>query len=451
MSTHHRTPSLGIRFVLAATLGACLLAASQAHAQLINQQVGGVSIDANGLVSKIQIDQLNSLKQDRLAAMQPVPGALQDKGLRKVSLRQLEAAIKAHTQRGEPLSDEMRYLAGIQRIQYVFVYPEQQDIVIAGPAEGWKLDALGEVVGETTNLPVLLLDDLLVALRSIEGAQSTGIQCSIEPTPEGQARTAEFTRRLRNPGANIDPILRKLEEVAGQRNVILKGVPTSSHFARVLLAADYRMKRIAMGFDESPIRQLPSYLQMVKTTGRTPRNMFPRWWLEPRYEAIVGDADGLAYEIQGGSVKCMTEDQMLDAQGRRSASGKTDPRTEKWAQLMTTHYDELAAKDSIFGQLRNCMDLAVLAALIERENLTAKAGWSMPLLMDASLPVEEYHAPQHVDSMATAVNKKGAWVLSISGGVFINPWAPLEQAKAGPQLAPLRAEAAAPGKQWWWN
>ena len=60
----------------------------------------------------------------------------------------------------------IKYLAGLQRIHYVFVYPEQKDIVLVGPGEGWKVDAKGNVVGITTGRPVMLLDDLLVALRT---------------------------------------------------------------------------------------------------------------------------------------------------------------------------------------------------------------------------------------------------------------------------------------------
>ena len=36
-------------------------------------------------------------------------------------------------------------LAGLQRLQYVFFYPQQNDIVIAGPAEGWLEDAAGHL------------------------------------------------------------------------------------------------------------------------------------------------------------------------------------------------------------------------------------------------------------------------------------------------------------------
>ena len=67
----------------------------------------------------------------------------------------------------------------------MFVYPEQKDIVLVGFGEGWRIDARGNVVGVTTGKPVLLLDDLLTALRTAATSARAGISCSIDPTPEG--------------------------------------------------------------------------------------------------------------------------------------------------------------------------------------------------------------------------------------------------------------------------
>jgi hypothetical protein len=435
--------------LLALTPLLAALVASTAQAQFLNQQVGGVSIDADGVLSNIQTDQLNALKQFRQDNFTGVPGALKDKGLRKISLRGLEAAIAEHQKAGTPLTDEIRYLGGLQRIQYVFVYPERGDIVIAGPAEGWKLNALGEAVGVSTDQPVLLLDDLLVALRSTKAAQVSGISCSIDPSNDGLARSAALIKRLTNPGDNIQPILDQLEEAVGPQTITVKGVPTTSHFARVLVAADYRMKRIAMGFEQSPIHELPSYLSMVKSARGA--NMFPRWWLEPKFDAIVGDADGLAFEFRDIGVKAMTEDQFLDANGQRRATGKSDGLARKWSDLMTAHYEELSQRDAIFGQLRNCIDMAVLAALIAKENLPEKSGWNMSLLVSDEIPVESYYAPQQVDSQASALRHKGAWVLSVSGGILINPFAPLASVETSGELASLRDRAAAPANAWYWN
>ncbi len=444
----------GIRTAILAVLAVSLvcLAERRAAAQFINQQVGGVSIDARGIVTNVSVDELNSLKREREAAIKPVPGDLKAQALRKVSLRQLEAAIAEHRKNGTPITDEMRYLAGMQRVQYVFVYPEHNDIVLAGPGEGWKLNAQGEVVGITTNRPVLLLDDLKVVLRAIDGAQSTGISCSIDPTTEGLARIGElFSQPNRVENDDPSPFLEALEKNLGPQMIHVTGVPETSHFARVLVAADYRMKRLAMAFEEPPIRGLPNYLQMVKASGRGNRSVLPRWWMAPDYDALLRDPEGLAWELRRAGVKTLTEDEVVAATGERKRTGQADPMAQKWADNMTAHYDELSAKDSIFGQLRNCMDLAVVAALISKEHLTEKCGWSMPLLMDPDLLVESYHAPHQVDTQASVVRKGTNWIFSASGGVQLNPFGIVEHSAPNATLGGLRAKAAAPSTNWWWN
>jgi hypothetical protein len=422
-----------------------------ARGQFIQQQVGGVSIDARGVVSNVRLDELNELRREREAALRPVPGDLKAAAMRKVSLRQLESAIAEHRQNGTPIGDEMRYLAGLQRIQYVFIYPEHNDIVLAGPGEGWRLNATGDVVGATTSRPVMLLDDLLVALRSIEGARQTGINCSIDPTSEGIVRLQALFKRTRAVGDDPDPLLAAIEQTLGPQTITVSGVPDTSHFARVLVAADYRMKRLAMGFEEPPISGVPSFLQMMKASAKSARPMLPRWWLAPNYDALVADPEGLAWEVRGAGVRALTEDEVVNASGQREATGKSNPLAKKWADNMTARYDELAKKDAIFGQLRNCMDMAVVAALISKENLTEKCGWSMPLLMNPDLLVESYHAPHSVDSQASAVQKGTNWIISASGGVQINPWEPLEKPAADPALSSTRAKSAARSTAWWWN
>ena len=79
------------------------------------------------------------------------------------------------------------------------------------------------------------------------------------------------------------------------QQISVHGVPDTSHFARVLVAADYRMKRLAMDFDPSPVRGLPSYMQMISASGHGMSNMLPRWWLEPQCD-VLRDPDGLAWD-----------------------------------------------------------------------------------------------------------------------------------------------------------
>ena len=89
---------------------------------------------------------------------------------------------------------------------------------------------------------------------------------------------------------------------------------------------------------------------------------------------------------------------------------------------MTAKYEDLAAKEPIFAELRNCIDLAVVSALILKENLTARAGCELPALLgEKQYAVAQFNVPKQVDSKATAVKKGRNWVITASGGVMIQP------------------------------
>ena len=84
-------------------------------------------------------------------------------------------------------------------------------------------------------------------------------------------------------------------------------------------------------------------------------------------------------------------------------------------------YEELANHDSAFGHLRNIMDLAILAALVEKEGLLERASLELPHLLDQE-PLARYPAPQKVATTASLLKKGRNWVISASGGVQIMPW-----------------------------
>ena len=58
-----------------------------------------------------------------------------------VSLTRLEKQVQLLLAAGRQPSEEMQVLAGLQRIEYVFVYPESGDLVLAGPAGDWTRGA----------------------------------------------------------------------------------------------------------------------------------------------------------------------------------------------------------------------------------------------------------------------------------------------------------------------
>lgn len=418
--------------------------------------VGGVAIDANGVLNNIEVDQLNRLRGTWAKALKQAPGDINEPSeLRKVSLRRLEAAIIQHLAEKKPLPDEVRLLAGLQQIRYVFVYPEENDIVLAGFGEGWRIDDRGTVVGMTTGLPVLQLDDLLVALRTADGAGRSGISCSIDPTPEGLARVQQFLNSLGGrPVQDPRPAMAGIEQSLGPQKISITGVPEHSHFAQVLVAADYRMKRLAMNFEPSPVKGMPSFLQMSKGTG----NLMPRWWLAPNYEPLLKDPEGLAWELRGSSVKALTEDSLMGPDGQlhpAGGNGKTPKNSaaQKWADSMTKNYEAISQELPIFAELSNLMDLAVVAALIAKENLPGKAGFSMPVLTSPQqLSTAQFDAPKQVDSKASFLRKGDNFVISASGGVLIDSWGIASKSEVNPGLASERQKALpTDSKRWWWN
>jgi hypothetical protein len=432
---------------------AMILSASVASAGGVGGRVsavGGVAIDAAGVVAKPTAEEAKLYRDMVIKAAQPVaPELNQPVELRKISLKAIEEAVaKSDLDTTYEMPEEIRFLAGIQRIQYILVYPENGDIVLAGPGEGWKVDEAGNHIGVTTGRPVLRLEDLVVALRTVHNAREGGITVSIDPTEEGRRRYNQLQRNI----SKVTPeVLRSIEKAFGPQQITIQGVPDSSRFARMLFASDYHMKRIAMKLDPSPIKALPSYVEMIQRDRAKVTNAMPRWWLACNYEPIGKSADGMAFEIRGAGVKVMTEDELIGADGSIAGTGKTSPTAQKWADLMTAKYDELSVQQPVFGELRNMMDLAVVAALITKEDLLAKANLEVPTLTktDGKLGITHWHAPKTIATQCSALRGNGEVIVTASGGVEITSWQVADRVAESATAGEVRAKSAKTGSLWW--
>ncbi|MCO6456538.1 MAG: DUF1598 domain-containing protein [Pirellulaceae bacterium] len=427
------------------------------HRLFRNNSVGGVSIDTEGVLRQPNPDGRKMLLEELRKDLKQVPAALAlPVEMRMVSLRRLEAACE-HALRHNlgKLPDEVMFLGGLQRIQYIFVYPDQNDIVLAGPGEGWRVDEQANVVGVTTGRPVMRLDDLLIALRQVEAAHREGISCSIGPTQEGYRNLlALLSRPLPNASqVNTQALETSIKQAFGAQQIKLTGVPPTSHFARVMVAADYKMKRLAMKLDESPVAGFPSYLDMIKSTG-SKANVNPRWWMACNYEPLARTEDGLAWEVRGPGVKVLTEEEVINEQGEVAPGGR-NPQAERWAELMTDKYDELSGKETIFGELRNLMDMCVVAAVIAKHDLLDKGGCSLPLLYDndSDLVVETWNAPKTVDPQVSFLRTQRGIIVTASGGVQIESWDVAARQQVLPAVASAREKAltTATSDLWWWQ
>src|SRR5262245_12352984 len=96
-----------------------------------NGAVGGVAIAAKGAIEEAEQRDIAALREARREALTGVAGDItKTSELRKISLRRLDALLAEHASDNKPLPPEVLNLAGLQRIEYVFAYPDSHDIVL---------------------------------------------------------------------------------------------------------------------------------------------------------------------------------------------------------------------------------------------------------------------------------------------------------------------------------
>ena len=425
--------------------------------------VAGVVVDANGVLSvKRQVDLSGALARQRRreAVIQLGRELARPSDLRKVSLNRLEKVVADMMARGEQPGDDVLYLAGLTSLQYVFFYPETKDIVIAGPAEGFMMDALNRPVGISSGDAVLQLEDLIVALRAYgpDGEQAGTIGCSIDPTQDGLSQMQRFLAGLgRIQPSDADRLVEGLRHSLGLQTVTVNGISPNTHFASVLVEADYRMKLIGIGLEEPPVR-IRSFVSRA-VPSRVAKNALQRWYFVPDYEAVRVSDDGFAVELVGEGVKLVSAYEMVQSDGSRRRTRHVDKASKQFVDSFTRMYPQLARRAPVYAQMRNLIDMLIAAAYIQEQDFYGQAGWSMELFgNEQMLAVEIHQTPQHVDSAVNAVWKGNVLMTPIGGGVHINARRAIAAAQIQPDedgvIAATR-EGVDLGQledgQWWWD
>jgi hypothetical protein len=458
-----------------------VLAALRAAPALAQGAVGGVYIDPAGMLRETSTlapaDLRRKLETAAVegTASRPVSDA---SPLRKISLRRLEQVVTELHERGEPIPADIRYLAGLTGIKFVFVYPEEGDVILAGPAEGWEVLPSGDIVGRQSHRPVLQLDDLIVALRYAfaDGPADSFLGCSIEPTEPGLKAHAAYVRGLGSiDRAKLPQILQGMEQAIGPQDIHVYGIDGSNRFALQMIAADYRLKRISLAHDPSPSKKVPSYLDLAEKSATGGPQRQHRWWFVGHYDAIRHTADRLAFEFEGSGLKVETAPTQSKQAPLRNAPKPTRAATQ-FAEMATKHFPELSEKIPVFAELQNLVGLAVAGVLVRQqadaapENHAAATGAEAAdrapaeryrpahFLHEKRCPIARLDAPKQCPALANARHVKDQfWMFSVSGGVEINPESLVRgdrlKPAVGAKLAEARAKSsgAGNGARWWWD
>jgi hypothetical protein len=426
---------------------------------------GGIEIDAGRLLNRRRAaDDAGLGARRRSAGRIPIgrSGGRALKGepgqLRKVSLNRLESYLASVKADGGAIPEEAQYLAGLTSVQAVFLFPETGDVVIAGPAEAYVDDGKGHVLGTDSGLPVLRLEDLVVALRAFPpgSRNNTVISCSIDPTQQALVQMQQFLASIRGNPPNVRTIVQGLRQAMGNQVVTVGGVSPQTRIARTLVEADYRMKLIGMGMERIPVR-IPSYPDLVRTPAR--QNALTRWYFTPYYQCIrISDAED-AFELEGDRVQLLTQAEFVAQDGQRSETGQRDRASERFVTEFTKQYPALAARVPVFADLSNIMDLSIVAAALQHFDAYDRCRWAAEFINDeANVPTQTHEAIQQVATVVTAVWKGKTLMTPVGGGVAIQAKQALEPSnllkdtakRLDAQRDQINLDQLQPN-QWWWD
>lgn len=381
--------------------------------------------------------------------------------LRMVSLVRLEQHVKRLLEAGEELPADVANLAGLTRIEYLLVYPETGDIVIAGPAADWTTDASGRTVS-ADGRPTLQLDDLVTLSRAFSDTGAGFFMCTIDPKQDQVAAVQEYVNKhvAKLNRRNAAEFTREVEQGLGLQNVFVKGIPQNSRVASVIVDADYRMKEIGIGKRQGP-EGMKSYFDLLTRSEQRGSGSMDalRWWMAVGYDAVNMSQSGHVFEFAGNPVQCLSEDQVVGPGGQRTGTGKATKANAKFADLFTRFLPELAEQDVVFADLENIFDLSMVAALVNAHGLASQVGWTPETFVSRGhFPTRELDVPAELMTAAShRVYPGGSIVIQVAGGVRVD----LDEYVNGrgkvsidPELDLQSTKATPKGQQngrWWWD
>ncbi len=288
--------------------------------------------------------------------------------LKAVSVNNLQTSLRQGKQ-----SKGFKTFFGIRRIEGFVVDPESKDVIFYGSTEG--------------PTQPLRLDDLVVALRNEKQmyAKKKGYTtyyeypgCSIDPVPSTMLALNKVKKRLQASSSmqTTNKHIRKWNKICKQpQNVRVEGLPFHSHFAHVLVKADYDMKLLADGSDDLGI---PGFLGVSKITmaeiehrvknnqPMPPMSMTNRFWFYPG--KIKMERHKGSYLILQCQVKLLTEAMHTSQSGELQRGYTCDPIADQFTNGFTAVYDKIAQKRPIYYELENMFRLFAIAKVLAKQN-----------------------------------------------------------------------------------
>jgi len=302
---------------------------------------------------------------------------------RAVSLKVLEERVKNCMAKGE-CPQNILELCGLKKIYGYVLDDKNKDIILVG-----KVD---------TSSPPLYLEDFVIALRNIwwkyaplEGNTYyySNPGCSIDPDSETLQKLQQLGGTILSTSTEVESILQNWSTICSQpQKVKVLGIPFDTRFAKVMVEADYFMKRIVDGSDSLGIDGLESLTDMALNKAKQdiiqkrPISipLLNRFWFFPGENRYQEDKGFVI--IKKCDVILLTEEQFLTQTGSVVGSGKADPLAQRFAENFSAKYKQISESKPIYAELEGLFRLVTLAKLMNEKEVLSEAGLDLDYLLN---------------------------------------------------------------------
>lgn len=359
------------------------------------------SLDAFIAAREKYKDEFRNVKEEKELSnfLKQIPGEPSDVSrVRAVSLKALQQKLKEY--HGKPLPQNISQFCGLNEITGYAVDAANRDIVLIGNVDN--------------TLPPLYLQDFVVALRNawLKYAELknnvyhySNPGCTIDPDPKVLKKLDDVKKQINHSKttAGIEKAIERWKNVCkAPQKVGVFGIPFDTRFARVMVKADYDMKRLVNGSDSLDI---PGFSSLVDTeleqakkeiinegSISVPLSGLNRFWFHPGETQYLED-DGMVV-IDRCSVVLLTESEHLTQSGKVVGTGHANPYAKKFTDAFSAVYSQIARRRPIYHELENLFRFVALAKLLKLKSSHTEIGTDLDYLLNQfpvpSTPVDGY-------------------------------------------------------------
>jgi len=276
-------------------------------------------------------------------------------------------------------------LYGISWIEGYLVDTENKDIIIVGKS--------------ISSRPACHAEDIIINLQNVFDSLQPPY-CSLDPKSENIKKMQGIDKAK----LDFEELVMAQKEAIGGQMVVVGGVPKNSHHAKVMIYADYDMKKISQGLLKA--KGIPSTIdisvieseknstsdsflsrtwskirmffeRLFKSVSENSKSSMSRFWFHIKkndnsvYPNFI-ESDNILF-IRECPVVVLTEKQAVDKEGNLSDDTKADDEVaEIFAMNFSHNFSGITTTNCIFAELENLFRIQALFRALKYNNVINK-------------------------------------------------------------------------------